>query len=152
MTNEHNCGERTNSDGYYVVKHRIPYDDSSQLERSYRTALPLHTGMYDVSLLKLTPQIYFKNLLPRPTDSILLTRRDKWINPNRKVNLNLLYYNIHIKSHISQALFSFIYPFFSPLMVFSVSITVSELNQTSFILISYPFPLCHTTIYEGKAI
>jgi hypothetical protein len=70
--------------------------------------------------------------------------------PNRKVNL--LYYNIHIKSNISQALFSFIYPSFSPLMVFSVSITVSELNQTSFILISYPFPLCHTTIYEGKAI
>jgi hypothetical protein len=63
MTNEHNCGERTNSDGYYVVKHRIPYDDSSQLERSYRTALPLHTGMYDVSLLKLTPQIFQKTFI-----------------------------------------------------------------------------------------
>jgi len=63
MTKEHNCGERTNSDGYYVVKHRIPYDDSSQLERSYRTALPLHTGMYDVSLLKLTPQIFQKTFI-----------------------------------------------------------------------------------------
>ena len=102
ICNHFKCGERTNSDEYYVVKHRISFDGSSQLERGFRTALNLPHWKCSVSLLILPPQIFsFQKSFPWPTDSRHILIWTVTLNPNRK-EIFMSYYNIHIKRYISQ--------------------------------------------------